>query len=182
MAWFISYLSDHSQIFRVDGCDSVLFPVNFKAPVQHLWCFINMNIIIIINCSVPQGSCLGPVEFVSYTEDVVDLIQRHRADFCLFADDRQLYISATVTEVQTTLRRLSDFITGVTRWCSFRPLQLIVSKTELMWIGTRQRFQQLFGTDLMLMVGGDVIKAAYVACDLAVFNDDELPMKEHISC
>ena len=30
MAWFLSYLGDRSQIFRVDGCDSVPFPVNCK--------------------------------------------------------------------------------------------------------------------------------------------------------
>jgi len=31
-----------------------------------------------VNCSVPQGSILGPVEFAAYTEDIIDLTERHR--------------------------------------------------------------------------------------------------------
>ena len=159
LAWFLSYLGDRSQIFRVDGRDSVPFPVD---------------------CSVPQGSCLGPVEFISYTEDVVELMERHRVHNHLFADDKQLYISAPVTEVQATLRRLSDCITDVISWCASRRLQLNVLKTELMWIGTRQRLQQLSGVDITLMVGSDVIKPVHVVRDLGVHIDDELTMKQHV--
>jgi Reverse transcriptase (RNA-dependent DNA polymerase) len=53
LAWFHSYFANRSQIIRVHGRDSVPFPVT---------------------SSVPQGSCLGPVQFISYTDDVVDLM------------------------------------------------------------------------------------------------------------
>jgi len=56
LAWFLYYLGDRSQIFRFDGRDSLLFPVD---------------------CIVPQGYCFRPVEFISYTEDVVELMERH---------------------------------------------------------------------------------------------------------
>ena len=42
-------------------------------------------------CSVPQGSVLGPIEFISNTEDVVKLFQRNGLSHHLFADDKQLY-------------------------------------------------------------------------------------------
>ena len=32
LVWFISYFGDRSQIFKVDGCDSVPFPVNCSVP------------------------------------------------------------------------------------------------------------------------------------------------------
>ena len=105
MAWFLSYLGDRSQIFRVDGCDSVP---------------------LLVNCSVLQGSYLGPVEFISYTEDVADLMERHRVNNHLFADDKQLYISAPVTEVQATSRHLCDSVADVINWCASCRLQLIV--------------------------------------------------------
>jgi hypothetical protein len=122
LEWFLSYLSDRSQIFRVDGCDSKLFPVN---------------------CNVPQGSVLGPVEFISYTEDVVELVETHRVNHHLFADDKQLYASTTVPEVEVTLRRLNDCIADIISWYSSRRLQLNVTKTELILEATSPAAVQL---------------------------------------
>jgi Reverse transcriptase (RNA-dependent DNA polymerase) len=50
LEWFRSYLSDRTQTFTVRDDRSATNSVN---------------------CSVPQGSVLGPVEFITYTEDVV---------------------------------------------------------------------------------------------------------------
>ena len=52
-------------------------------------------------------------------------------------------------------------------------MQLNVSKTELVWIGTRQRLHQLHGAETTLMVGSDVINPVYVVRDLGVYIDDE---------
>ena len=57
--WFHSYLTDRSQTFSVGD----------SKPVSHS-----------VNCSVPQRSVLGPVEFIAYTEDVVDLFDRHEVN------------------------------------------------------------------------------------------------------
>ena len=48
---------------------------------------------IAVNCSVPQGSVLGPIQFISYTEDVAELFNRHSVNFHLFVDDKQLLCS-----------------------------------------------------------------------------------------
>ena len=87
---------------------------------------------------------------------------------------------APASEVQATLSRLSDCVTDVISWCASRRLQLNVLKTELMWIGTRQRLQQLPGADITLTVGSDVIKPVHVVRDLGVYIDDELTMKQHV--
>jgi len=50
--WFRSYLSHRTQSFLYNGHQTESFPVN---------------------CSVPQGSVLGPVEFAAYAEDTTDL-------------------------------------------------------------------------------------------------------------
>ena len=49
LAWLHSYLSDRTQKFLVDGVMSLL----------------------INDCSVLQGSVFGPVQFITYTEDVI---------------------------------------------------------------------------------------------------------------
>ena len=58
MDWFQSYLSERSQTFT--AADSHSDP-------------------IAVNCSVPQGSVLGPIQFISYTEDVAELLVRERS-------------------------------------------------------------------------------------------------------
>ena len=64
--WFSSYLSGRSQRVIVDGCASSW------APVEN---------------GVPQGSILGPLLFLVYTNDIVDNIEN---DINLYADDTSL--------------------------------------------------------------------------------------------
>jgi hypothetical protein len=78
LLWLTSYLTDRTQIYTVDGIQS--------APIH-------------LNCSVPQGSVLGPLEFISYTEDIVELLERHRIVHHLFADDKQLLKTTTVADI-----------------------------------------------------------------------------------
>jgi hypothetical protein len=54
--WFTSYLSDRTQTFSANGVMSVPFP---------------------LSCGVPQGSVLGPIEFIAYTEDVSSIFRQH---------------------------------------------------------------------------------------------------------
>jgi len=50
LTWFTSYLTDRTQQFMYAGSCTSSFTVD---------------------CSVPQGSVLGPLKFVAYTEDIV---------------------------------------------------------------------------------------------------------------
>jgi len=70
MTWFRSYLTDRTQTFVVGE--------DIHGPLP-------------VNCSVPQGSVLGPIKFISYMEDVSELITSHGVSYHLFADDKQLY-------------------------------------------------------------------------------------------
>ena len=55
--WFKSYLDDRTQTFMFGDVESVMYAVN---------------------SSVSQGSVLGPLEFVAYTEDVVEIMCQHQ--------------------------------------------------------------------------------------------------------
>jgi len=71
----------------------------------------------------------GPVKFISYTEDVLELMERQRVHNHLFAADKWLYISASVKSPKSgpcTVRYLSDCVTDVISWCASRRLQLNV--------------------------------------------------------
>ena len=69
--WFHSYLSDRTQTF-MSGHDRSSGPFT-------------------VSCSVLQGSVLGPIEFIAYSEDAVELFWSLQAELHLFAEDTQLY-------------------------------------------------------------------------------------------
>ena len=66
LAWFISYLSDHTQTDSVNGTKSLL------APLRH---------------GIPQGSALGPILFVLYAQPLSRIIQHHSLYHHSFPDD-----------------------------------------------------------------------------------------------
>ena len=58
--------------------------------------------------SVPQGSVLGPLEFISYTDEVSEIFNRHAVNYHLFADDKQLSESDKVSDDTSAIDHLSS--------------------------------------------------------------------------
>ena len=42
------------------------------------------------NCSVSQGSVIGPLKFIPYIEDLPSVIEEHNVDLYLYTDDGEL--------------------------------------------------------------------------------------------
>jgi hypothetical protein len=68
LVWYKSYLADRTQTFQLGAQQSG----------PH-----------VVDCSVPQGSVLGPQGFIAYTDDLACLIDRHELGHHLYADDAQ---------------------------------------------------------------------------------------------
>jgi len=108
--WFHSYLTGRTQSVSFDKCESVRYPVD---------------------CSVPQGSVLGRIEFIAYTEDVVEIFQRHSVKHHMYADDVQLFANVPPSDAGRLMAQLRDCVDEFVQWCSLRRLQLNNDKTEL---------------------------------------------------
>ena len=160
LRWFNSYLCERSQTFSVNGLSSSNRPVT---------------------CSVPQGSVLGPLEFIMYTEDVTRIFDRYSLRHHLFADDKQAYTSAAPSAVDDIRDRLHRCVADISSWCSSRRLQLNESKTELAWFGKRSRLAKLADVDSSVTVGTSTIHSTTVVRDLGVLLDSELTMKKHVN-
>ena len=134
-----------------------------------------------LSCGVPQGSVLGPLEFIAYTEDVHEVFERHSIRYHLYADDKQVYMSVRISEVDAARQRLTQCIKDIRDWCASRRLRLNASKTELVWFGMRASLQKMSLLDLILSVDADIVTPTTFVRDLGVYLDNQLTMKKHIS-
>ena len=157
LLWFKSYLiTNRSQSLSVDGVQSKT---------------------IIVDCSVPQISVLGPLEFISHTEDVVEIFIRNVVSHHLFADDKQLYKSGRVSDIDDIRHQLCRCVTDIRDWFSLRRLQLNALKTDLWWFGSRANYlRKLSSVDMTLSVDNNVIQPVAVVRDLGVHLDAMLTM------
>ena len=134
LQWFRSYLSDRS--FRVVYCG-------------------NTSSTVLIVCSVPQGSVLGPRLFILYTADLADLAEKHDVNLHSFADDTQLYVHCRRCDTSTAVDRLEECITEVGQWMSANRLKLNTHKTELLWAGSKHGLAYLGSNRPSLRLGAD---------------------------
>jgi len=90
--WFTSYLKGRTQYVRCGSAPSATKPVLY---------------------GVPQGSVLGPILFLLYTADLIQLVESHGLSPHLYADDTQVYSSCQAGESPQLLHRLSDCLVDV---------------------------------------------------------------------
>ena len=65
-----------------------------------------MSCSFIVDCSVSQGSDLG-LEFEAYTEDILEVIDKHDIKSHLYAYDTQLYTSCQPKDIDVIQSRQS---------------------------------------------------------------------------
>lgn len=155
LRWFRSYLTGRSQSVRAGGSRSTK---------------------VAVSCGVPQGSVLGPVLFVLYTADLVELIERHGFRPHLYADDTQVYGSCRPADMAALSDSMSCCLDDVAGWMRSNRLQLNSSKTEVMWCSTSQRFRRGLATP-SVRVGTVQVTPSSSVRDLGVFIDRDLSMK-----
>ena len=116
--WIESYLTGRSQFVRFNGVTSKTVPVT---------------------SGVPQGFVLGPILFISYSAEVVAIVQYQGFKVHAFADDLQIYGLTAQNGAADLMARMSICIECVASWMSSNRLGLNPSKTELIWLGTNRR-------------------------------------------
>jgi len=129
---FESYLADQTQSFTHAGRETCSFSVD---------------------CSVPQGSVLGPHCFVSYTEDTVSLLDQHAVRSHFYADDTQFHNSCQLGYTHFLCTCLSCCTDNVSTWCKSRRLELNANKTEAIWFGLQANLAKLNNLDCSFPVG-----------------------------
>ena len=145
-SWFKSYLLGRKQAISVNGSLS-----SFNT----------------ITCGVPQGSLLGPLLYLCYSNDMQLSIKNK---LLLYADDSVILVSDKNPDVIST--KLSEDLKTCNEWLIDNKLSLHVGKTECILFGSKKRIQKI--DNFAITYDGQVIKGQTSVKYLGVQMDQSL--------
>ena len=157
LSWFRSYLSSRKQFCRVNGVTSDIQDVEV---------------------GVPQGSCLGPLLFLIYINDLPLAVQGSTVS--MYADDTSLCHQAlNMTQLNGAI---NNDLKQLDAWLQGNKLSLNVTKTHSMLITTKQKRNILKSTDqnLELNIRDNELDVVQKTKYLGVQIDFSLDWKEQI--
>ena len=149
--WFQNFLTGRSQMVVIDG---------------HLSTSVN------VISGVPQGSVIGPILFILFVNDIVDILP-DSVHCKLFADDIKLYSSVDISLPINSLHVALDLIV---EWANIWQMPINASKCNVLHIGSK--FVQS-SADYFIKQQ-KIVRLSEVR-DLGILLDDDLRFKHHIS-
>ena len=130
--WFSSYLDHRRQYCKVNGTAS---------SIEN------------IDVGVPQGSCLGPLLFLLYINDLPFALKKAKAT--MYADDTAISYSSDRREELDLV--INAELSYIEKWLQGNKLSLNIVKTQAMVIGSRPKLSKLksdLGTLPSFEIGG----------------------------
>ena len=158
--WCSSYLRDRHMKVSINGTDSV--------PK-------------VLECSVPQGSILGPRMYNDYTMPLGLLIRLLILLFHGYADDQQLLRASTLTEhdQRSAVEHQERAIKSISGWMYDNKLKLNPDKTEFLVISSARNASKVKVESLN--VGKDTINRVNVVRNLGILMDTTLSMHAQVA-
>jgi len=111
LGWLAHFLKDQTQAVRAYSRESIS---------------------VTLESGVPQGSVLGPKQFIQYAEDITHVLEKHKLLYHLFADDTQGMLHGPPADVPRIASTLTNCFTDVSHRCAAKRLQLNASRTEVL--------------------------------------------------
>jgi hypothetical protein len=160
LKWIQSYLSDRTMQVSISS---------ERANTVHL------------DCSVPQGSILGPRMYSDYTMPLGQLIRLLLFVFHCYADDTQLLKSTrfTTTHQEAAVHHLELSINSISLWMFHNKLKLNPEKTEFLIIAS-PRNQHKIEID-SITLGDEVVPRSKTVRNLGVVMDSALCMRSQVN-
>ena len=133
-----------------------------------------------VDCGVPQGSCLGPLLFLVYVNDLPYCLKT--SDVVMYADNTTIYYSSpSMTDINTAINADLEALRG---WLEGNKLSLNVVKTQGMIIGSRGKLHSIDlprSSKPELNIGSEEITMVNNTKYLGLQVDDQLKWSTHLS-
>ena len=166
--WFESYLTGRTQSVLIDGC--------LSPPLG-------------IECGVPQGSILGPLMYIIFTNDIPDLVHNHAVSYlnpepaCVSCGSTVCYVddgtySVGHTDPSILSQKLSDQYGIIADYMAANKLVINGDKTHLVVMGTSHTAAHR--DDVKLEAGPHTILPSSTEKLLGGRISQDLKWKQHI--
>lgn len=153
--WFDNYLGNRSQSVRIDNS------ISNKQPTDY---------------GVPQGSILGPILFNIFVNDLSENVKD-----CLvvqYDDDTQFLYTGNVRELDCLILKTEDTLTSIERYFLSNGLMLNASKTQCIFIGSRQLLSHV-PSNTVIKIHGETITPSNYVKNLGVCIDQFMLFDKH---
>ena len=125
-----------------------------------------------ITTGVPQGSILGPLLFLIYINDFVNVSKI--GDVFLFADDTNALYSGC--NIENLIHDVNADLSLISRWCDINKLSINKNKTKAMIFGVHAKETVIHD----IMIDGVKIEFVTQCTFLGVEIDSKLTWKKHV--
>ena len=123
-----------------------------------------------LTSGVVQGSGIGPLMFLIYVNELIDILEQHGIKVKMFADDAKMYLRITD---DADVARLQQAVDALVNWASLWQLSISVNKCCLLNIGKLM-------CNTSIDINGAVLPSVEHTRDLGVEMSSDLSPTRHV--
>jgi len=125
---------------------------------------------------VPQGSVLGPILFILYTQTPTHVILNHPVSHMLYADDTQVYKSCNINDLASAILCVEKCVSYVKTWMLLDKLQKNEDKTEVLLVTPKR----VVTFPEFININGTSVEFCLSLRNLGITLDSTLSLHQHV--